>query len=390
MDSNFHGKISRPLFINRLGLSFKVNPVVAILGPRQCGKTTISKEYILKRDPLFSQENYFDLENDRDLERLRDPFLILSQLKGLILIDEIQKKPDLFPKLRVLVDNKSLKQQYLILGSASRDLIKQSSETLAGRISYLELTPFDFLEVHDIPTLWERGGYPLSFLAETTEISIAWRKAFIKTYLERDIPLLGIDIPSENLKRFWMMIAHYHGCIFNTSEIGRSLGFSHKTIQNYADILSGTFMVRQLQPWHENISKRQIKSSKIFIRDSGIFHTLLGVNSHSELLINPKLGASWEGFALEETIRHLQADQEECYFWGTHNQAELDLLIIKNGKKMGFEFKYSSSPSLTKSMQIAYEDLRLDSLAVIYPGELDYPLNKNIQARGLKNFLSSG
>lgn len=386
MTPKFHGKINRPLFINQLDIQFKVTPIVAILGPRQCGKTTLSKTYI-QTQPAFSPENYFDLENDRDIERLKDPLLILPHLKGLIVIDEIQKQPELFPKLRVLVDNKSLDQQFLILGSASRDLIQQSSETLAGRISYLELTPFNFSEVHDLPLLWERGGYPLSFLADTTEISVAWRKAFIKTYLERDIPALGLDIHPENLKRFWMMMAHYHGCIFNASEIGRSLGLTHKTIQHYADILCGTFMIRKLSPWFENISKRQVKSNKIFVRDSGIFHTLIGAHSHAELLVHPKLGASWEGFALEEVIRHVQAEQDECYFWSTQQNAELDLLIVKDGKKRGFEFKHSSAPSLTKSMQIAWNDLSLDSLTVIYPGEVNYRLTKEIEVVGLKNFL---
>lgn len=389
MDSIFHGKINRLLFLKEIGFAFSVNPIVAILGPRQCGKTTVSKDYISNINPYPPPENYFDLENDRDLERLRDPLLVLSQLKGLIVIDEIQKKTDLFPTLRVLIDDKSLKQHYLILGSASRDLIKQSSETLAGRIGYLELTPFNLSEVDSITTLWERGGYPLSFTAQTNDISIAWRKAFIKTYLERDIPSLGIEIPPENLRRFWMMLIHYHGSIFNASEIGRSLGISHKTVQSYADILTGTFMIRQLQPWHENISKRQVKSSKIFMRDSGILHTLLGINSYSDLLIHPKLGASWEGFALEEIIRYLRVDQEECFFWSTQQQAELDLLIVKNGKKLGFEFKYSASPNMTKSMQIACHDLKLDKLTVIYPGEIDYPLSKDIEVVALKNFLRS-
>ncbi|HEY4831177.1 MAG TPA: ATP-binding protein [Waddliaceae bacterium] len=379
--------MNRDRFLERIEFAFTVNPVVAILGPRQCGKTTVSKQYISTKANPLPKENYFDLENDRDIERLKDPLLVLSQLSGLIVIDEIQKIPELFPKLRVLVDNKELDQRYLILGSASRDLIKQSSETLAGRISYLELTPFTFLETQNIQTLWKRGGYPPSFLAKSEEVSVAWRKAFIKTYLERDIPTLGIGVPPENLRRFWMMLTHYHGCIFNASEMGRSLGFPHKTIQHYADILSGTFMIRQLQPWFENIGKRQVKSSKIYIRDSGIFHTLIGVHAHSELLLHPKLGASWEGFALEEIIRYHQAEQEECYFWATHQHAELDLLIIKNGMRWGFEFKYSGAPTLTRSMQIAESDLKLNALTVIYPGEVNYPLKENIRVIGIQNYL---
>ena len=380
--------MKREKFLDKIEEEFKVNPVVAILGPRQCGKTTISKQYIARKNNI-PKENYFDLENDRDIQRLQDPILVLSQLTGLIVIDEIQKIPELFPRLRVLVDNDELNQKYLILGSASRDLIKQSSETLAGRISYLELTPFTYSEVLDLENLWIRGGYPRSFLAESEEISLKWRKSFVKTYLERDIPSLGIEIPSDHLRRFWMMLAHYHGCIFNASEMGRSLGFSHKTMQHYADILSGTFMIRQLQPWFENIGKRQVKSTKIYMRDSGIFHSLIGVNSYSDLLIHPKLGASWEGLALEEIIRHFKADQEECYFWATHQQAELDLLIIKNGKKYGFEMKYSGAPNLTKSMQIAQNDLSLDSMIVVYPGNVNYLLKNNIEVIGLKNLLNN-
>lgn len=379
----------RPDFLRKISFAFEVHPVVAILGPRQCGKTTIAKQFIAGQGPSLPPENYFDLENDRDIARLTDPLLALADLAGLIVIDEIQKMPELFPRLRVLVDGKKNQQRYLILGSASRDLIRQSSETLAGRIGYLELTPFTFAETHDVETLWQRGGYPLSFLAESEEVSVSWRKGFIRTYLEKDLPSLGIGIPPEALRRFWMMLTHCHGGIFNASEIGRSLGFSHKTMQSYADILSGTFMIRQLSPWFENIGKRQVKSRKIFIRDSGLFHTLMGLNSRSDLLTHPKLGASWEGFALEEVIRHCEAEQEECYFWATQQQAELDLLIIKNGKKRGFEFKYTAAPKLSKSMHVAQQDLRLDSLTVIYPGDVNYPLQENIRVVGLRNFLLS-
>jgi hypothetical protein len=377
--------VIRQFFLNKIERAFQVTNVVAILGPRQCGKTTAAKQYIENHAP-FPKQNYFDLENYRDLERLSDPLLSLSSLLGLIVIDEIQKAPDLFETLRVLVDNKELNQRYLILGSASRDLIAQSSETLAGRITYLELTPFMFDEIHEMEKLWIRGGYPLSILGSSDEISVNWRKGYIKTFLERDIPALGINIPAEQLRRFWMMLAHYHGNLFNASELGRSLGLSHTTMKEYVDILTGTFMVRQLQPWYENIGKRQVKTPKIYIRDSGIFHTLIGMNNHSDLLVNPKLGASWEGFALEQIIFHLDAEQEECYFWATHQQAELDLLIIKNGKRLGFEIKYSAAPKLTKSMQIAREDLNLDSITVVYPGDIEYPIAKDVFVRPLKSF----
>lgn len=380
--------MKRKRFIELIDFSFEVNPVVAILGPRQCGKTTLTRQYIHSKNH-FPKENYFDLENVRDIERLKDPQLTLSRLTGLIVIDEVQKIPELFSQLRVLVDDPDLNQRYLILGSASRDLIRQSSETLAGRISYLELTPFTYLETQEMQPLWIRGGFPPSFLAQSDAISSSWRKEYVKTYLERDIPNLGIEIPPENLRRFWMMLTHYHGCTFNASEIGRALGFSGKTIQRYADILTGTFMMRQLTPWFENVGKRQVKSPKIYIRDSGIFHTLLGIHSYSDLLLHPKLGSSWEGFAIEQIINAYKPDQEECYFWATHQHAELDLMILKNGKRLGFEIKYSGSPKLTKSMEIATQDLRLDSLSIIYPGDVDYPLKDGIFVRGLEKFLKS-
>jgi len=378
--------MERKIYLDRIKFAFRVSPVVAILGPRQCGKTTLSQQYIALKGGI-SPENYFDLENDLDIARLGDPFLTLSGLSGLIVIDEIQKIPELFTCLRVLVDNPKLDQKYLILGSASRQLLRQSSETLAGRISYLELTPFSIVEAKELDILWLRGGYPRSFLADDESVSVAWRKGFIKTYLEQDIPNLGIDIAPENLRRFWMLLAHTHGGILNASELGRTLGFSYKTMQNYLDVLSGTFMVRQLRPWFANIAKRQVKSPKVYMRDSGIYHALVGVNSVSQLQLFPKLGASWEGFALEEVIRYLNADQEECYFWATHQQAELDLLIVKDGKKLGFEFKYASAPKLTKSMQIAQENLKLDALTVIYPGSVNYLLKENIEVIGLKNYF---
>lgn len=378
--------MERTNLLKELQFQFKVNPIVAILGPRQCGKTTAAKQYLAQL-PDFAPQNYFDLENSLDLERLHDPLLTLKQLTDLIVIDEIQLVKQLFPTLRVLVDEKPLQQQYLILGSASRDLILNSSETLAGRISYVELTPFSYLETHALKKLWLRGGYPKSYLADDEAISYAWRQSFIKTFLEQDIPKLGINIPSENLRRLWMMLAHYHGNIFNASELGRSLGLSNKTITHYVDILTGTFMIRQLKPWHENLSKRQVKSPKILIRDSGILHTLLGIKSESDLLLHPKLGASWECLAIEEIIRYHKVDADDCYFWATYQDAELDLLIIKDGKKLGFEIKYASTPKFTKSMRIAMQDLKLDSLTVIYPGNITFPLTDKVTAVGLENYL---
>jgi len=378
--------MERTYIFNEIDFAFQVTPCVAILGPRQCGKTTEAREYAKLQTDMVPQ-NYFDLENTRDIERLHDALLTLSQLSGLIVIDEIQAHPDLFQTLRVLIDDKSRQQRYLVLGSASRQLIKQSSESLAGRISYIEMGPFSYLETHEQNKTWIRGGFPLAYLAKNDEISLARRKAYIKTYLEQDIPNLGIHIPTENLRRFWMMLANSQGNIFNASDIGRSLGLTHKTMQHYADILTGTFMIRQLKSWYENINKRQVKSPKIYIRDTGIFHALLGIKNYAELLVHQKLGASWESFALEQLIKAHNAQADDCYFWASHQGAELDLLITKDNRRLGFEIKFNSSPKLTKSMQVVVEDLLLDKLIVIYPGNIDYQLTKKIFVIGFENYF---
>ena len=381
--------MERKHLIKQIDYLFNVNPAIAILGPRQCGKTTLARQYIAHLKTGIPKQNYFDLENSRDIERLKDPILMLSQLSGLIVIDEVQYAPELFSILRVLIDDPTLCQRFLILGSASGQLLRQSSETLAGRISYLELTPFSYPEALDIEKVWIRGGFPKSYLAKTDAISQSWRRAFVKTFLELDIPKLGIQIPPENLRRFWMMLAHRHGQLLNASDIGNSLGLSHKTILNYTDILTSTYMIRQLKPWFENISKRQVKTPKLLFRDSGMFHSLINVTSLADLQMHPQLGNSWECFAIEEIIRFHQADSEDCYFWATHQGAELDFLLVKNNRRIGFEIKYSSSPSLTKSLQIAQQDLKLDKCFVIYPGEVDFPLSKTIQVVGLKSYLAS-
>jgi uncharacterized protein len=372
-------------YFEQIERGFRTSKVVAILGPRQCGKTTLARQYF--KHYLGKNENYFDLEDMTDLLRLSDPMLALETLQGLIVIDEIQRKPDLFPLLRVLVDQENSQQRYLILGSASRDLIKQSSESLAGRIHYIELTPFLFGEVDNVDTLWFRGGFPLSYLAENDQDSFQWRQDYVRTYLEQDIPNLGIHIPTENLRRFWMMLSHYHGQMFNASEIGNSMDLSYHTIKKYCDILTGTFMVRQLAPWYENIAKRQVKSKKIYFRDSGILHVLLNVPDRSMLLTHPKIGASWEGFAVEAIINKLKVNAQDCYFWGIHNQAELDLLIVQGTTRLGFEFKFSKSPKLTPSMRIAYETLNLEKLFVIYPGDKRIRLTPAIECVGLEDFL---
>lgn len=377
--------ISREIQIKSISKLFRSHSIVGLLGPRQCGKTTLAKEYLHSLEKQHKIESHlFDLEDPTDLARLSSPKLALEPLKGLIIIDEVQKRPDLFPILRVLADRTPKKTRFLVLGSASRELIRQSSESLAGRIAYLELTPFTLDEVEDTKKLWLRGGFPLSYLAKTLENSTDWRKAFITTYLERDIPALGIQIPPVQLRKFWLMLSHYHGQIFNYSELARSMDVADTTIKRYLEILVGTFMIRSLQPWYENIKKRQVKAPKIYFRDSGIFHTLLGIQQEKDLSHHPKLGASWEGFALETVIRLYKATPEESYFWATHNQAELDLLLLKGNKRHGFEFKYTDSPTLTKSMRIAEQDLKLDSLTVVYPGKESFPLDKKIQAVGLE------
>lgn len=383
--------MNRLHYLETIKAAFGVHPVVALLGPRQCGKTTLAHQFA-RIEKYFSKRHYFDLENPLDIQRLdQNALLTLNELEGLIIIDEIQRLPDLFSLLRVMVDKdrETKKRRFLILGSASRDLIRQSSETLAGRIQYIELTPFIGTEVDDLKKLWIRGGFPESYLARDSESSFVWRREYIRTYLERDIPNLGFNIPPQMLRRFWMMLTEYHGNIFNASELGKSLQVAGHTVRRYLDILTGTFMVRELSPWFENISKRQVKSPKIYFRDSGVYHALLGLADYDVLWNHPKLGASWEGMALEEVIRHSDVLPEECFFWGIHAQAELDLLLHCRGKRLGFEFKYTNQPSMTKSMHTAVDVLRLDKLTVISPGEHDFPLTEKVRAMGLSVFLAT-
>lgn len=376
--------MQRNRYLQAIEAKFRTHPIVGILGPRQCGKTTLARMYVEKFTSLPT--HFFDLEDPVDLARMENPKLTLEPLEGLIIIDEIQQVPDLFKLLRVLVDKS--KQRFLILGSASRELLKQSSESLAGRISYLELTPFSYLETLNLEPLWLRGGFPRSYLADSGEESYEWRESYMTTYFQHDLPALGVQIAPPSLRRFWEMLAHYHGNILNFSELSRSFGSSDSTIRKYLDILSGTFMVRQLQPWHANISKRQVKAPKIYFRDSGLYHTLLRVRTLDELNRHVKLGASWEGFALEEMIRKHQVPPHDCFFWKTHSGAELDLLLFLKNKKIGFEFKYTDAPRSTKSMHTSVEDLELDQLNVIYPGNTDYPLSEKIKVYGIKNYLS--
>lgn len=373
--------IKRSRFLEEISQIHRIHSVCAILGPRQCGKTTLAHVY---RQTLEGACFTFDLEDPTDLEKLENPKLTLEPLEGLVIIDEIQRRPELFPYLRVLADTYP-HRRYLILGSVSRDLIHQSSETLAGRIGYLELTPFQLSECGDQDRLWKRGGFPKSYLQDEESLSWAWRKAYISTFLERDVPNLGLSLSPQDMRRLWAMVAHTHGNILNYSEFSRSLGLSDSVIRRYLHALEGSFMIRTLKPWFENMKKRQVKSPKIYIRDSGLFQNLLNIQEN--IILHPKVGAAWEGFALEEIIRSHNADPEDCYFWATSNQAELDLLIVKGETRMGFEFKYTDAPRMTRSLHSALEDLRLDKITVIVPGDVDFLIHEKVRARGLKRVV---
>jgi predicted AAA+ superfamily ATPase len=354
-------------------------PVVGITGARQVGKTTLARRVAAEwKGPISS----FDLENPEELARLADPLLALRELTGLVIIDEVQRQPELFPLLRVLVDRPRTRARFLVLGSASPDLLRQGSESLAGRIVYHELGGFSLEEVgveHDA-RLWLRGGFPRSYLARSDSASFQWRQAFVRTFLERDLPQLGVTINAVALRRFWTMLAHYHGQVWNASEFGRSFGVADTTVRGYLDRLTAALVVRQLPPWFENIGKRQVKAPKVYIADSGLLHCLLDVRTRHDLEGHPKVGASWEGFVIGEIMRHFQTSAEECFFWATHSGAELDLLILRGRKRWGFEVKRTTAPSITSSMRNALADLRLDRLYVVHAGEHTFPLDRQIQA----------
>jgi predicted AAA+ superfamily ATPase len=355
------------------------HPAVGVIGARQVGKTTLARLLIQKTK---GPSSYFDLENPEDLARIADPMLALKDLKGLVVIDEIQRQPNLFPVVRVLVDRPKPATHFLVLGSASPDLLRQSAETLAGRIVYHELDGFSLEEIgiQNHMQRWLRGGFPRSYLARTQAESDEWRQGFIRTFLERDLPQLGITIRSTTLRRFWTMLANYHGQIWNASEFGRSFSVADTTVRNYLDLMTSALVIRQLSPWHENISKRQVKAPKIYIADSGMLHTLLGLRTLKDLEGHPKVGASWEGFVLEQVIHRLTARVEECFFWATHGGAELDLLVVRGQRRMGFEIKRTTSPQITSSMRYALSDLHLRSLDVIHAGEKTFPMDKKIRA----------
>lgn len=376
----FNYMINRPLYLNNLSSGISRSPVTALLGPRQCGKTTLAR--------IFSSDKnaqYFDLESQTDINRLQNPEYVLGAANGLVVIDEIQVMPNLFNVLRVLVDRPESKARYIILGSASPHIIKNVSETLAGRIEFIEVNTFSVSEVGAelLEKLWIRGGFPRSFLAESEEDSIVWREGFIRTFLERDIPQLGISIPMIAMRRFWTMLANYHGGIWNASEFSRAMGISDKTVRNYLDILTGTYMIRQLQPWHENLQKRQVKAPKVFLRDSGLLHNLLNVPDFHTLLAHPKIGASWEGFCIEQILH--EVNPSDAYFWATHSGAEIDLFFMHHGKRYGIEVKFNEAPKITKSLLVAINDLSLDHAWIVYPGNKEYQIHEKITIIPLKN-----
>jgi predicted AAA+ superfamily ATPase len=367
--------IERQRYLETIRERLKTFPVVSVLGPRQVGKTTLAR-VIAGEMP----SHFFDLEDVDALARLAEPKMALERLEGLVVLDEVQRKPELFALLRVLADRQPVKTRFLLTGSAAPDLVRGVSESLAGRMALVDVSGFNLEEVGESQwrTLWWRGGYPRAYLAETDVTSRQWRDEFVRTFLERDMPQLGITISAIAMRRFWTMLTHYHAQVWKGSELARSLGASEPTMRKYLDILSSAFMVRQLPPWHENVGKRQVKAPKVYLRDSGLLHCLLRQNVFSDLEAHPKLGASWEGFALEQVLS-ITGERNAC-FWATHGGAELDLMVLWQGRRYGFEFKYGDAPTMTKSMHIALKDLKLERLFVVHPGRDSYVMNEQTEA----------
>lgn len=358
-------------------------PVVGLIGARQVGKTTLARQVV---DRFQGAAKRFDLEDPLDLVQLEDPMLALRDLRGLVVVDEVQHRPDLFSILRVLADRPDAPARFLVLGSASPSLLQQTSQTLAGRIAYHHLDGFALDEVGkaDLDRLWLRGGFPPSFLAPAEAESAEWRREFVRTFLERDLPQLGSQVPAITVRRFWTMLAHAHGERWNASEFARSFGVSDTTVRRYLDLLTQTFVVRQLPAWHANVGKRQVKTPKVYLADSGLLHTLLNLTDRDSLLAHPKVGASWEGFAIRVVIERLGARPEECFYWATHSGAEVDLVVLRGRRRLGFEIKRTSAPHTTRSMHSALEDLDLDRLDVIYAGDATFPLTERIRAVALE------
>ncbi len=371
-------EIIRKFIAQQLDHSIQHFRVTALLGPRQCGKTTLSRTFDVPR------ENHFDLEDPLDQARLQNPRDVLGGLTGLVIIDEFQRQPDLFPILRVLADRKDQPARFLILGSASPQLMKGASESLAGRVNFIHMGGLNCGEVGTDTRnrLWLRGGFPESYLAPSDEVSSRWRRSFVQTFLRQDIPSFGIDVSPERLRRFWIMAAHYHGQTWNSTAIAKSLDISHTTARSYLDILTDSFVMRQLPPFVTNLKKRIVKAPKVYLRDSGLLHSLLQIETLSDLQSNPRYGASWEGFALEQLCSVLGLEPDEAFFWGTHGGAEMDLIVERGGKRYGFEFKVTEKPGVTHSMTIAQADLELEKVYLVYPGELSFPLRDKMETLG--------
>jgi uncharacterized protein len=368
--------IPRPRLKKRIRQDLEESQVTVLLGARQTGKTTLARMVSEEYDPV----HFFDLEQSAGRAALATPELTLGDAVGLVVIDEVQRLPSLFEVLRPLCDRPDNPAKFLLLGGASPDLVRGVSETLAGRALFVQVAGFSIDEVgqEQQNRLWLRGGFPRAFLAASDGAARRWLEGFAATFLERDIPQLGLRVPAEALRRFWMMTAHYHGQIWNAAELARSLDVNPKTARHYLDILQGAYVLRVLPPWFENLKKRQVKALKVYVRDSGLLHYLLGIGSLAELRSHPRYGASWEGFALEQVL-HLWGDRD-AFFWSTQRGAELDLLLMRKGRRTGFEFKCTDAPTLTKSMHIALEDLRVEKIYVVYPGKKRYPLHKRVEA----------
>ena len=370
-------QVQRTQHLRRIRLLLREFPIVALLGARQVGKSTLARQLVASRR---APATWFDLENPADLARLADPGLELRPLRGLVVLDEIHRLPEVFPLLRVLADRPRSPARFLVLGSASPDLLRQTSETLAGRVAFHELDGFGLREVENLERLWLRGGFPRSYLAPSAPASRRWRDSFIRTFLTRDVPDLGSTIPPLTLRRFWTMLAHWHGQIWNGAEFGRAFGVAHTTVRRYLDLLTSVFVVRQLPPWHENIRKRQVRSPKVYIADTGILHALLGLSTREAVLSHPKVGASWEGFVIQQIVQLLAARPEQCFHWSTHSGAELNLLVVAGNRRYGFEVKRAEAPRPTASMRSAFQSLGLDRMDVVHAGTQTYAMAPGMRA----------
>jgi predicted AAA+ superfamily ATPase len=358
-------------------------PVVGLSGARQVGKSTLARQ-LAGPDATF-----FDLERPSDRAALAEAELVLDPLRGLVILDEIQRAPNLFPLLRVLADRPGTPARFLVLGSASPDLLRQGSETLAGRIAWHALPGLSLDEVGAelLDQLWVRGGFPRSFLARNDAESADWRREFVRTFLERDLPQLGVGTPATTLGRFWSMLAHWHGQTWNGAELARAFGVSGHTVRRYLDLLEHALVVRVLPAWHANLSKRQVRSPKVYLTDSGLLHSLLDIDTPQALIRHPKIGASWEGFLVGQVAERLGARSDQLYTWSTHGGAELDLLVRMGPSVRGFELKRTSTPRVTEGMRIALADLELDELVVVHAGARSFPLGDRIRAVAASRLL---